>query len=116
MNLLRFPYSLLLHFFFAVSIILHMLSLYNKDFSCEGQGSHILQLFSYLAGWILLFFPVKGRKFLFPIAVLFPWIEHIRLIIQYYSDPSTRAFWICLLVAVLLPYLAYLLFKNSPAD
>jgi hypothetical protein len=116
MCLFRFPYSLLLHFFFAVSVILHILSIWQADYLHESQGSHILQLISYSAGWALLFFGIKGRKFLFPIAVFFPWIEHIRLLIQYYADPSTRAFWICLLVIVLLPFLAYLLFKNNPTD
>lgn len=111
MILLRFPGSLLLHLFFAAGVVLHILSLKNGDFVHESQGSHILQLISYAAGWALLFFPVKGRKFLFPLAVVFPWIEHVRLLFQYFLDPTLLAFWICLLVALLLPYLAWLLFK-----
>ena len=112
MILLRPPYSLLLHFFFVISIVLHLLSLYQHDFEHESQISHVLQLLSYLAGWILLFFPIKGRQYLFPLAVAFPWIEHLRLMFQYFHDPATLAFWICLLVAVLLPCLTILLFKT----
>ena len=113
MILLRFPGSILLHLFFGAGVVLHILSLVNGDFTHECQGSHILQLFSYAAAWILLFLPVKGRKFLFPLAALFPWIEHVRMLFQYFLDPTTKAFWICLLVALLLPYLAWLQFKRD---
>lgn len=113
MKLLKFPGSLLLHFFFTVSIVLHILSLLHHDSGHETQLSHILQLASYASGWILLFTHLKNRKYLFPLAVFIPWEEHIRLLFQYFLNPVTVAFWICLLVALLLPYLSFLLFKPS---
>ena len=113
MNLLKFPGSLLVHFFFIVSIVLHILSLLQHDFNHETKLSHILQLASYAGGWFLISFHIKNRKYLFPLAVVFPWIEHIRLLFQYFLNPVYLAFWICLLVAVLLPFLSVLLFKIS---
>jgi hypothetical protein len=113
MNLLKYPQAFLLHFFFLVSIILHILSLYQQDFDHESPLSHIIQLVSYIAGWWLCFVNIKNRKYFFPIAVAFPWIEHIRLLFQYFLDPATLAFWICLLVALLMPYLAVLIFMED---
>lgn len=113
MNFLKYPLAFLLHFFFIVSIILHIQSLMHRDFEHETQLSHIIQIASYASGWLLCFVPLKNRKYMFPLAAVFPWYEHIRLLIQYHSNPATMAFWICLLVALLMPYLAYLIFQED---
>jgi hypothetical protein len=113
MKLLKFPYVLLVHLFFIVSIVLHIFSLLHHDFDHETKLSHILQLLSYAAGWILVSFNSKHRKYLFPFAVVFPWTEHIRLLFQFFHNPAVLSFWICMLVAILLPLLSILLFKTS---